>query len=147
MKVILLKDVPGIGRKYDVKHMSDGHAVNFLIPRGFAAPATPERLKRVLVEKAAQEGEKKVQGDLLAKNIQSLNGVTIIIESKANEQGHLFKGIRGEDIAAAILTRAHFEIPAEAIQLEHPIKEVGEWEITVSAGNQKATFKLQIQGI
>ena len=145
MRVVLLKDVAGVGRKLEVKEVAEGHAHNYLMPRGLAAPASAARLKELEAQYARSVEERKLQKDLLLKNITSLDGTTIIIEAKANEKGHLFKGIHKEDIAEVIAARAHFEIPAEAIALDEPIKELGEQEISISIGEQKATFKLLVQ--
>ena len=147
MQIILLRDVAGVGRKNDLKQVAEGYARNSLIPKGLAADATPEKVKAIRAQQTKQDEEKKVQDDLLAKNIKALHGTTIIIEGKANEKGHLFKGIHREEIAAEIRKRAHFEIPVEAIALPEPIKEVGEREVSISAKESKATFKLLVQSI
>jgi len=147
MQVILLKDVAGVGRKHEVKNVAEGHARNLLIPGGLATPATAARVKELEAQCTRSVEGRKLQTDLLLKNIASLNGTTVIIEAKANEQGHLFKGIHREEIAAEIARRAHIEIPAEAIRLGEPLKEIGEREISVSVGENKATFKLLVQAI
>ena len=138
MQIVLLREIAGIGRKGEVKNVAEGHARNFLIPRGFAAPATPKHVKALEAQYERSVEEKELQADLLLKNITSLNGTTIIIEAKANEKGHLFKGIHRADIAAAIQARAHFEIPADVIELPEPIKEIGEREIVVSTEDRKS---------
>ena len=147
MQVVLLQDVAGVGRKSEVKSVAEGHARNFLIPRGFAAAATAGRIKGLEKEKAVIAGDEKVQRDLLLKNLESFSGMTITLEAKANEKGHLFKGIHKEEIVAAIVKQAHFEIPVDAILLEEPIKQIGEQEIPVSVGAHNISFKLQIQSI
>ncbi len=145
MQIILLSDVSGIGKKSDIKNVAEGHARNFLIPRGLAAEATPTRVKSVLTEKTRQEGEQKIQKDLLAKNLAALESITLTVVATANEKGHLFKGIHALDIAAAIKAQTRIDIPPEAIELPNPIKEIGEHEIAVSSGAKKATFKLLVQ--
>lgn len=142
MKIILLKDVAKFGKKYDIKEVSDGHAINMLIPRGFAISATAEAVKRINVEKAKIEGERKVHEDLLIKNLKDLDGVTLTINSKTNEKGHLFAGLRREDIVLELKKQTQLEIAPESIELDHPIKEVGDYVINVNSGGRKAKFKM-----
>ncbi len=145
MKVILLKDVAKLGRKYDIKDVSSGHALNLLIPQGLALTATPEALKRLESQKAKMAGEKKVMDDLIAKNIKDLDGMTLNVSGKANEKGHLFAGLHREEIVAELLKQTQLQIDPAAIELEHPIKEVGTHLIQVSVGGKSAKFKLVIE--
>ena len=90
MQVLLLGDVSGIGRKHEVKTVAEGYARNFLIPRGLATEAGAGKVAQVEKARAASADVMRAQSDLLLKNLQSLAGTTLIIEAKANEQGHLF---------------------------------------------------------
>ena len=145
MKVILIKDVSGVGRKYDVKEVKSGYALNFLIPQGDAIAATPAALKRVEADKAKAAGERKVREDLLAKNLDGLDGIVITVAGKANEKGHLFAGLHREALAAELEKQAKLQIDPEFILAEHPIKEVGEHDVKVKAGDKTVSFKLVIQ--
>ncbi len=146
MEIILLKDVAKVGRKYEVKNVSDGHALNLLIPQGLAIAATRDALKRIESEKAIVEGERKIQEELLVKNIEGLKDITVTIIGKANEKGHLFAGLHREAISAEIAKQTRLQISPEAIQLDSPIKTTGEHMIEVKAGNQMAKFKVIVQG-
>ncbi|MBU6232265.1 50S ribosomal protein L9, partial [Patescibacteria group bacterium] len=79
MKVILIKDVPKLGSRYEVKDVSSGHATNLLIPQGLALAATPDALKRLETQRKQAEAERKIHEDLLVKNIKDLDGKTITI--------------------------------------------------------------------
>jgi large subunit ribosomal protein L9 len=142
MKIILLKDVAKLGGKHDVKNVSSGYALNFLIPNGIAIPATTQALKRAELEKAKAEGERKVQGDLQAMNIKSLDGITLTVPTKANEKGHLFAGLHREEIAAELEKQLHISIAPSSIMLEHPIKEIGEHEVEVKTEGKSVKFNL-----
>ena len=131
MKIILLKDVAGVGRKYDIKTIADGFALNMLIPKGVAIAATPEAVKRVETEKAGMVAELQVQEELLHKSLESIDGKTIAISGKANEKGHLFAGLHKAEIIPAIERDLRISIPAEYIVLEKPIKEVGDHKIEI----------------
>lgn len=145
MKIILLKDVPKIGRKYETKEIKDGYALNFLIPRGLAVSATESEAKRINIEKMREDKERKVHEDLLLKNITDLNGVSITVKEKANEKGHLFAGLHAEAIAKEIFEQTRLEIEPSFIELKHPIKEVGEHEIAVKAAGKTVKFTLIVK--
>lgn len=145
MKIILLKDIAKVGKKYDVKDISEGYAQNMLIPKGLAVAATPDVLKRVELEKARDEGEKKLRNDLLMKNLKDLDGITVTMIEKANEKGHLFAGIHKPEIIPAIFNQTKLQIDAEHMILDKPIKEVGTHIIEVKAGNKSAKFNLEVK--
>ena len=123
MKIILIQDVSGIGRKYEVKNVADGYAINFLFPRKLAVLATDKELKKIEIEKIRNEAEKGIQNELLEKNLKDLDGKIITIQGKASKTGHLFAGIHKEEIAKLA------NIPANLINLEHSIKEIGTHKI------------------
>ncbi len=129
MKVILLKDSPGIGRKYEVKNVSNGYARNFLIPRNVAKEATPRAIQEIEISKQRAGKETKIQQDLLEKNIDGLQNLRVDVSEKANEKGHLFASISAKDISKILKEQHHLEIPEEIIELEKPIKEIGEYKI------------------
>ena len=145
MKIILLKDVQKVGRKYEMKEISDGYALNLLIPRGLAVAATKDTVKRIELEKSRDEGEKKIHQELLLKNLSELSGVTITMSEKANEKGHLFAGVHKLEIIPAIQKQTRLQIEAEHMVLDKPIKEVGLHEITVKAGEKTIKFNLDIK--
>ncbi len=144
MKVILLKDVAKVGKKFDVKDVSDGFAFNFLIPQGKAKSATKDALEKVEALKALARDDMKVQEDLLAKSINEINEKVVEIEEKANDKGHLFAGLHKEQIAEILSSKIHSSISPDFIELEKPIKEVGEYTIVVKAHTHKAEVKLII---
>ncbi len=144
MKVILQKDVAKLGRKFDIKDVSSGYAQNLLIPKGLAIIATEDAIKRMEVERARTEGEKRVERDLLAKNIKDIDGVSITIIGKANDKGHLFAGIHKEAIVEELLKQTQLQIDPESISMTQPIKEIGEHTIEVKAGDKKASFKVVV---
>ncbi|MEI6304837.1 MAG: 50S ribosomal protein L9 [Candidatus Taylorbacteria bacterium] len=145
MKVILLKDVPKLGKRFDIKDVSSGHALNLLIPQGLVITATPDAIKRIDVMKKQVEGEKAIHEELLVKNIKGLDGVTITIVGKANDKGHLFAGIHREEVAKEIEKQTQLQVDPLFIQLEHPLKEVGEHDVVVKGGGKEAKFKVLVE--
>jgi large subunit ribosomal protein L9 len=145
MKIILLKDVPKVGKRYDIKDVAEGFALNMLIPRKLAALATPQAIKTIEDTKRKDMAEKQIQEDLLAKNLQTIKGINITLKERANEKGHLFAGVTREVLAAEILKLTRLNLDPQSIVLDKPIKEVGEHTITVEAMGKKAEFTLNIQ--
>ena len=144
MKIILLKDVPKVGRKYETKDVSDGYAANMLIPRGMAVAATPNEIKRIHTEKAKIEGERKIHDELLIKTLADLDGKTITLKEKVNEKGHLFAGLHKPEVLKALTDQTRLELNEEHIVLDKPIKTAGEHAIELQGAGKKAKLKLVI---
>ena len=145
MKVILTRDVKGLGRAHAEVAAADGYALNFLIPKKLAIAATP-------VAKQEAELRRKQVGDraaldtaLLAQNIASLAEARIVIKVKANEKGHLYDAVGKPEISAAAKEQARVDLPEDAITLEKPIKELGTFDIPVSAGETFGKFSITIE--
>jgi len=138
MKVILLKDVGGVGRSGTVVEVADGYAMNFLIGRGMAEQATPKKLAHHEKHLAEAFATKKAGEEKLAKAIQAFEGARVEIKVRATEKGGLFKSIGSKEVVAALAEQKNVHIPEEAIQIEHPIKQVGEHSIHLSAFGAKA---------
>ena len=145
MKVILLKDVPKLGRKYELKNVADGHAINFLLPRGLAETATVGNLKKIEELVRKQEEERKVREDLLMKNMDDASGITVEIVSPASEQGHLFAAVHREEIARAIKEQTRLEITPEHIVLTKPLKTVGEHILEIKVRDRAVKFKVVVK--
>lgn len=145
MKVILLKDVAKLGRKYDVKDVASGFALNFLIPQGGAKVATPEALKKVEAMQAIAAAERKVQEDLLAKNLHEIDGKEATLAAKANDKGHLFAALHKEDIVKAIKDSLGADVSTDFIVLEGNIKQTGTHDIEIKAGGKSATVKFTVE--
>lgn len=145
MKVVLLKDVPDVGRKNEVKNVSDGYAFNFLIPRKLAEMGTPQAIAKVERTRNQQETERRIQTDLLLKNIKALEGMTLELSEKANEKGHLFSGIHKETIATELKKQKRIDILPEFVELPKPIKEAGEYKISLKAQDKIVELTLVVK--
>lgn len=149
MKVILQKDVSGLGKMYDIKNVADGYAINFLLPKGLVILASTTEQKRVGQLKASREAEQQVQENLLLKTLEELKGKSIVVKAKANEKGHLFSGIHARELAAALLKETRLSVPAEAINLKTPIKEIGLHSVEIvldEKGDKRTSFTVEIVG-
>ena len=130
MRVILLQDVDNLGKKYEIKEVKDGYARNFLIPKGLAKKAEKETLlwletqKEAEIQKAEEE-LKRVQG--LAS---AIDGQEVIIPVKIGEEGQLFESITSQKILEKV-KELGFEIKKIQLDLEEPIKELGEFPVKI----------------
>ena len=145
MRIILLKDIPKVGRKFEVKEVSDGYANNLLFPRGLAEMATPQALVKLHKEIEASVESKKIELDLLHKNFNTLKNTEVKLIRPANEEGHLFAGVKETEIKNAIETQLGITLPKDFIDLEHPLKTVGEHSVNIKSGNIKGTIKIIIE--
>ncbi len=146
MKVILLKDVPKVGRRYELKEVSDGFAANFLFPRGLAEKATPTGISELQKKMEAEKASTEVQEELLKKNFATLKTSSIELARPADEKGHLFAGVRTADISKVINEKLGMSVPEHMIILEHPLKTVGEHDVKIESGENKTNLKVSIVG-
>jgi large subunit ribosomal protein L9 len=144
MKVILLKDVRGIGQHYEIKNVSDGYAVNFLFPQKLAEPATDEKIKNIEAQKTAVEEELQQTEEVLTQKILSLKNKRVVISAKATEKGGLFKAIAAKDIAKAIRAEHALEISPDSITFPEPIKTVGDHAITLNSKTKSVELTVSI---
>lgn len=144
VRVIFLQNIEDY-KLGDVKEVPDGYARNFLFKRGYAKPATESEIKALETEisKLKKEEEKKVrEAQELADKITAK---TITITEEVNDEGHLYGSVSNREIADA-LEAAGFEIDPANIEIEEPIKELGEYEITVKVGHGVETVtKVKIE--
>jgi large subunit ribosomal protein L9 len=145
MKVILLQDIPGIGRRYDVKNVADGYATNFLLPKKLAAVATSQILKDVEKKRAEADAEREIQENLMVQTLADIQGKKIMISGKANEEGHLFAQIHKKEVAKALKEQLHSVIPEEHIILDEHIKSVGEHKVEIKFKDKNAEVELVVE--
>ncbi len=130
MKVILLKDIEKIGKKLELKNVSDGYAKNFLLPNNLAKPATPQAIEWLKIQQDIQK--KKAEEDLKTTESKAseIDGSEIMLPVKIGEEGQLFESITTQKIADK-LNEANVVVKKSQILLEQPIKELGEYPVKV----------------
>ena len=145
MKIVLLQDVPKLGRKYDIKEVKPGYGRNFLIARGLGSIATESA--RVQAEAKRHELDKVMteKRDRLTKEATALEQATVKLTRRANELGHLFDSIDENDLAEALRAQTSFDIETSWITLDQSIKEIGSHTIPVSHGEIKTSFQLVVE--
>ncbi|OGG49218.1 50S ribosomal protein L9 [Candidatus Kaiserbacteria bacterium RIFCSPLOWO2_12_FULL_52_8] len=145
MKVILTKDVKGVGRMHESVIAADGYALNYLIPGKLAIAATPTAMKEAAFRMKQVVERKVVDAKLLEQNMASLADAKIVIKAKANEKGHLYDAVGKPELSQAAKDQAHIDLPEAAIKLEKPIKELGTFDIPVSVGEIFGKFTITIE--
>ncbi len=130
MKVILKQDVEKLGKAGDVVKVQPGYGRNFLIPKKIAVEATPGNIKVMEIERLAQarrDRRDKVAAELVAREVAKL---TLTIRQKTGEGGTLYGSVTAIDIADALAAHK-IELDKRKIQLDDPIKTIGEYQIPI----------------
>ncbi len=140
MKVILLKDVRGVGMHGEIKNVADGYAINGLFPKKLAEAATEEKIAQYEAKKAEVQAEAAKEEEQLDNKVSALRGKKVTISARATEKGGLFKAVHEKDVAKAILGEHALAIGEECIKFPEPIKTVGEHVAMLSSKNNKAEF-------
>lgn len=144
MKVILLKDVRGVGQHSEVKNVADGYALNFLFPQKLAEAATEDKVKEIAGKKAEREAEATKAEEELAAKILRLRGKRVVLSSRATEKGGLFKAIAAKDVAHAIKAEHDIDLPEESVTFPEHIKTTGEHTALLSSKTQKIELNISI---
>lgn len=131
MKVILLEDVKNVGKKGALINAKDGYARNFLFPKNLAIEATPTNLKNLENAKKLQEEKEKEIYEEAKKLEEELMKITIVIKSKAGENGKLFGSITTKEIAETLESDKGINIDKRKFELDEIIKTVGEYSVKV----------------
>ncbi|MBI3634328.1 MAG: 50S ribosomal protein L9 [Candidatus Yonathbacteria bacterium] len=144
MKIIFLKDVPRIGKKYEVKEVADGYGRHLVLSR-VAEIATPQAVASVEKKKIIDATQKKVHEELLIKTLESLDDTVITIFGKANEKGHLFASIHKDDILKELKRSTHIDMHPDYLILDKPLKELGSFKIPVVINKHRAVFTVVVE--
>jgi ribosomal protein L9 len=144
MKVILLKDVRGIGMHGAIKDVADGFAINKLFPGKLAEAATAEKIKQIESQSAEREAARLKVEEQLDHKVLSLKGKMISIAARATEKGGLFKAVTPGDVAKAIRAEHSLEIPETAIHIFEHIKTLGEHVALLESKSGKVEIKVAV---
>lgn len=131
MKVILLKDVKGTGKKDQVLEVSDGYARNFLLPRKIAVEATSDAVNAVERAKGAAKHREDVKQSEAEALSRALKGKVVVVKVRAGEGGKLYGSITSQEIADAIKTQLGVEIDKRKVDPTEPIKSLGQTTVNL----------------
>lgn len=144
MKVVLLKDIKGKGKKDDVINVPDGYARNFLFPQKLAIEASAQALSEVKSKNEAKEHHAQELLDNLNALAKKLNGKTVEISAKGGKEGKLFGSVTSKDVAAAIKEQLGDDVDKRKISLESDIKAFGTYSADIKL-HQGINAKISIK--
>ncbi len=134
MKVILLQDVKGKGKKGQLLEISDGYARNYLLPRKLATEATADAINTMRMnDKATQERIAKEKAEALALSKQ-LREMSLVVTAKGGGAGKLFGSVTNQEIADALKAKSGITLDKRKIVIADPIKNVGTYTVTCKLG-------------
>lgn len=131
MKVVLLTDVKGHGKKGDIVEASDGYARNFLLPKKMAEIATADVLNNIKGKNEAAAYHKQQEIEKAKETAKSLEGAKVVLKGKAGDSGKLFGKITNQDVAEAIKYQLHHVIDKRKVVLPDGIKTTGETSVVL----------------
>ena len=131
MKVILLQDVRGVGRRFDVKTVSDGYARNFLFPNKLAEIATPAAEARLAKVRDERDKEETAIVKKMEESARKLRDFALRFELDADGSGSIFGSVNKEAILKAFRDHGFITNERVEVKLDHPIKKVGEYVVSV----------------
>ena len=134
MKVILLQDVKGKGKKGQMLEVSDGYARNFMLPKKLAIEATPDAINTMRMnDKAAAEKAAKERAEALDIS-KKLRAMTVVVKAKGGGAGRLFGSVTNQEIADALEKNAGIKLDKRKIVISDPIKSVGTYTVNCKLG-------------
>ena len=134
MKVILLQDVKGKGKKGQMLEVSDGYARNFMLPKKLAMEATPDAINTMRMnDKAAAEKAARERAEALEIS-KKLRDMTLTVTAKGGGAGRLFGSVTNQEIADALKAKSGIALDKRKIVLSDPIKSVGTYTVTCKLG-------------
>ena len=144
MKVILLQDVRGKGKKGEMIEAAEGYARNYLLPRKLAIPATTDAINTMNLKEAARRKEEAANRAAAVAAADALRGKTVKVRAKGGAGGKLFGAVTGKEISEAIGAQLGVEVTKQQIVAD-PIKTFGTHEVKAKLGYEvSATFMVQV---
>lgn len=131
MKVILLEDVSGSGKKGQILQVSDGYARNYLIPKGMAREATKDALNAIERAKAAEKHRELIRKQEAQELAQKLSKGVVTVEARAGENERLYGSVTAEQVSEALEKQLRVTIEKRRVTLPEAIRNLGEYPITV----------------
>ena len=131
MKVILLDNIKGVGKKDEVINASDGYARNYLLPKKLAVEANAENMSKLNNKKEAANYRKDVEKQNAEELAKKLKGIMLKIKVKAGENGKIFGGVTAKEISENLKSQYNFDIDKKKIELKETIKTLGSFNVSV----------------
>lgn len=147
MKVLLTKDVKGVGKAGEIKEVADGYGKNFLIGKGLALAATNEVLKKFESDQRKKAAHEAAEIERLNALKAKLADLKVLIRKKLGDTGHLFGSVTKDEIAHALMEQHGIEIDKKELDAKHGIKTTGLHDLDLKLGHGiHATLHVEIKG-
>lgn len=140
MKVIFIKDLDSKTRKDDIKEVSSGYATNFLFPKKLAIPMSQEKIQEIKSKKLKNQKDIEKEKESIEKFSKKIQSLQIVIEEKANDEGHLFGSVDSNEISKILKEKFKIDLDKNKIDLPHHIKELGEHKVAIKLSNDETPF-------
>lgn len=145
MKVILLQDIKGVGKKDEVINASDGYARNFLLPKKMGVEANAENMSKLKAKQDSNKYKKSVEKEKAEEIAEKLKHITLKISVKSGENQKIFGSITSKEIAENLKEQYKIEIDKKKIDLKEPIKVLGVRTVSIKLfEGVVATLKVQV---
>ena len=125
MKVILMDNIKGVGKKDEVINASDGYARNFLLPKGLAVEANSENMSKLKAKEESKAYKKGIEKEEAKKIAEKLSGIQLKVPVKSGENGKIFGGVSAKEIADLLKQNYNIEVDKKKIDLKETIKTLG----------------------
>ena len=131
MKVILMDNIKGVGKKDEVINASDGYARNFLLPKGLAVEANSENMSKLKAKEDSKAYKKEQEKEEAKKISEKLAGIQLKVPVKSGENGKIFGGVSAKEIADLLKSNYNIEVDKKKIDLKETIKTLGLRTVTI----------------
>jgi len=131
MKVILLADVPGTGKKDQIVVVSDGYARNYLLPRKLAKEATATALNAIRQTKSAQDHKENLKRKEAQEKAKLLSKTEVVVTARCGEKGRLYGSVTTQEIVDALFAQHRVKVDKRHVELRGPVHTVGEYEASI----------------
>ena len=131
MKVILLDNIKGVGKKDEIINASDGYARNYLFPKKLAVEATKENLSKLDSKNEANKFKKQNEKNEAEEIDKQLKEITLTIKVKAGESGKIFGGVTSKEISENLKNQYKIEVDKKKIEVKETIKNLGRFNINI----------------
>lgn len=143
MKVVLLADVKGTGKKGEIKEVADGYAKNFLIKTGKARVADKGAISENEMRKASNDYHKEMEKQSAQELGKKMNNIKLVVGIKCGENGKTFGSITSKEISEE-LAKLGYEIDKRKIELKEPLKTIGNYQISIKL-HPEVTAKINLE--
>lgn len=131
MKVILLEDIKGVGKKDQVINANDGYARNFLFPKKLAVPADKGNMANLESKKSSEQHKKEIEKQAAIKDAKKMEEITLTLQVKSGDNGRIFGSVTSKEIVDTLEQQYKIKVDKKKVMLQEPIKTLGAFNIQI----------------